>query len=102
MSDPSTSRAESLEAAKLIATMFGDKSTLEAIEDGREFKWFPQQDIAVYELALSQYLLGLIYAGKDWRLQQRTFDSLPPEVQRHFRVKNQADQEQAAQEQADD
>jgi hypothetical protein len=102
MSNPSVSRAEHLEAATFLATMLGDRSMLEAIEDGREFQWFPQQDILVYELALSQYLLGLICADKDWRLQQRTFDALPPEVQRHFRVKNLADQEQPAQEQADD
>jgi hypothetical protein len=96
MSNPSASRAEHLEAATFLATMLGDMSMLEAIEDGREFEWFPQQDITAYELALSQYLLGMLNAGRDWRLQQCTFDALPPEVQRHFRVKKQADQEQAA------
>jgi hypothetical protein len=95
MSDSSTSHAKERQTLKLMAAIFGGRSMVEAIEDGREFDWFPQQDIAVYELALSQYLLGLIYADKDWRLQQRTFDALPPEVQRHFRVKNLAAQEQA-------
>jgi hypothetical protein len=95
MSDSSANHAKEQQTLKLMAAMFGGRPMVEAIEDGREFDWFPQQDIAVYELALSQYLLCLIYADKDWRLQQRTFDVLPPEVQRHFRVKNLADREQS-------
>jgi hypothetical protein len=94
MSDSSTSQDIELQTAKFLAAMIGDKSMLEAIEDGREFQWFPQEDILVYELAASQYLLGLMHSNKDWRLQQRIFDALPPDVQRHFRVKSLATQEQ--------
>lgn len=96
MFDSSTSQDSGLRAAKFLAAIIGGKSALEAIEDGRKFRWFPQEDISVYELAVSQYLLGLMYGNSDWRLQQRTFDAMPPEVQRHFRVKSLATQEPTA------
>jgi hypothetical protein len=86
MSNPSISTSDELGVVKFLATALGESSMLEAIEDGRKFQWYPLQDISIHELAMSQYLLGLIFNGKDLRLQQRTFDALPVEVQRHFLV----------------
>jgi hypothetical protein len=86
MSSPLLSTSDELKVVKFLANALGDSSILEAIEDGRQFRWYPLQDISIHELAMSQYLLGLIFNGKDLRLQQRTFDALPAGVQRHFLV----------------
>jgi hypothetical protein len=72
--------------ANFFAHFFGDTSLQEALEDGRSFKYRPEPDITTYELALCMYLL-MVKAGKgSLRDEQKIYDQLPTEAQRHFAV----------------
>ena len=64
--------------------MLGDSSFKEALKDGRRFAYRPQKDITVWELSLCIHLVMRNNASQ--RQQQLTYDQLPPEAQRHFRV----------------
>jgi len=54
--------------------------------DGRSFKYRPQPDITTYELALCMYLLMVQAWNKSLRNEQKVYDQLPTEAQRHFVV----------------
>ena len=70
-----------------LATIFGDTSAQEALDDGRQFTYKPQPDITTFELALCLYLLiTQVSANRTLRDEQKTFDLLPPKAQRHFIV----------------
>jgi hypothetical protein len=72
--------------ANFFAHFFGDTSLQEALDDGRSFKYHPEPDITTYELALCMYLL-MVKAGKgSLRDEQKIYDQMPPEAQRHFVV----------------
>ena len=86
MTDSTASRKEQLEAAKFIATMLGSTSLLDALEDGRTFRWMPQRDITTFELALCQFLAPLVISGRNWDAHHKIYDVLPVEAQRHFCV----------------
>ena len=86
MTDSTPSRNEQLEVAKFIATFLGSTSMLDALEDGRTFRWMPQSDITTYELALCQFLAPLVVLGQNWDAHRKIYDALPVEAQRHFRV----------------
>jgi hypothetical protein len=78
---------ETQAAAKFFATFLGDTSLQEALEDGRSFKYKPQPDITTYELALCMYLLIVQAWNNSLRNEQKVYDMLPAEAQRHFTVK---------------
>jgi hypothetical protein len=80
---------ESIErsAANFFARFFGDTSLLDALEDGRSFRYEPKPDITTYELALCMYLLIVQAWNKPLRDEQKIYDQLPAEAQRHFVVK---------------
>ena len=73
-------------AANFFANFLGDTSLLEALEDGRSFKYKPQPDITTYELSLCMYLLMVQAWNKSLRDEQKIYDQLPSSVQRHFEV----------------
>ncbi len=73
-------------AANFFAHFFGDASLQEALEDGRSFKYRPQPDITTYELSLCMYLLMIQAWNKSLRDEQKVYDQLPIEAQRHFAV----------------
>lgn len=73
-------------AANFFANFLGDTSLLEALEDGRSFKYKPQPDITTYELSLCMYLLIAKTWNKSLRDEQKIYDQLPSSVQRHFEV----------------
>ena len=73
-------------AARFFANFLGDSSLLEAIEDGRGFKYHPQPDITAYELSLCMYLLMVKAWSRPLKEEQDIYDELPPEAQRHFEV----------------
>lgn len=73
-------------AANFFANFLGDTSLLEALEDGRSFKYKPQPDITTYELSLCMYLLIAKTWNKSLRNEQKIYDQLPSSVQRHFEV----------------
>jgi len=83
-----TEDTKSLErsAANFFANFLGDTSLLEALEDGRSFKYQPQPDITTYELSLCMYLLMVQAWNRSLRDEQTIYDQLPPEAQRHFQV----------------
>lgn len=73
--------------AHFFSAFFGNTDFLEAIEDGRAFKYRPQPDITTYELSLCIYMImAKIAAGSNTRAEQTIYDLLPPEAQRHFTV----------------
>ncbi len=78
----STDRA----TANFFAHFFGDTSLQEALEDGRSFKYRPEPDITTYELALCMYLLMVKMGKGTLRDEQKIYDQMPPEAQRHFVV----------------
>ena len=78
----STDRA----TANFFAHFFGDTSLQEALEDGRSFKYQPQPDITTYELSLCMYLLIAKLGNGSIRDEQKIYDRLPTEAQRHFVV----------------
>jgi hypothetical protein len=74
-------------AAKFFANFLGDASLLEALEDGRGFRYEPKPDITTYELALCVYLLiAQVSPDGGLRAQQKIYDLLPATAQRHFKV----------------
>lgn len=73
-------------AAEFFANFLGDSSYLEAIKDGRGFKYRPQPDITTYELSLCMYLLMVKAWSRPLKEEQDIYDKLPPEAQRHFEV----------------
>lgn len=73
-------------AAEFFANFLGDSSYLEAIKDGRGFKYRPQPDITTYELSLCMYLLMVKAWSRPLKDEQDIYDKLPPEAQRHFEV----------------
>jgi hypothetical protein len=74
-------------AAEFFANFLGDTSYLEAIKDGRGFKYHPRPDITTYELSLCMYLLtAQISQYSSLRDQQKIYDLLPEFAQRHFQV----------------
>jgi len=73
-------------AANFFANFLGDPSLLEALEDGRSFKYKPQPDISTYELSLCMYLLMVQAWNKSLRDEQKIYDQLPKSAQRHFQV----------------
>lgn len=78
---------ETQAAAKFFATFLGDTSFQEALEDGRSFTYKPQPDITTYELALCMYLISTrLSSMATLRDEQKIYDALPAEVQRHFVV----------------
>ena len=83
-----TEDTKSLErtAANFFANFLGDTSLLEALEDGRSFKYQPRPDITTYELSLCMYLLMVQAWNRSLRDEQTIYDQLPPEAQRHFQV----------------
>ena len=83
-----TEDTKSLErtAADFFANFLGDTSLLEALEDGRHFKYQPQPDITAYELSICMYLLMVQAWNRSLRDEQTIYDQLPPEAQRHFQV----------------
>ncbi len=72
--------------ANFFAHFFGDTSLQEALEDGRSFKYRPEPDITTYELSLCLYLLMVKIGEGTLRDEQKIYDQLPPEAQRHFVV----------------
>lgn len=73
--------------ANFFANFLGDTSLQEALEDGRSFTYKPQPDITTYELALCMYLISTILSSSTTlRDEQKIYDALPAEVQRHFVV----------------
>ena len=74
------------DTANLWASFFGYTSPQEALEDGRSFKYRPQPDITTYELSLCMYLLMVQAWNKSPRDEQKVYDQLPTEAQRHFLV----------------
>lgn len=79
---PSADRA----TANFFAHFFGDTSLQDALEDGRSFKYRPQLDITTYELSLCMYLLMVQACNNSLRDEQKVYDRLPAEAQRHFAV----------------
>lgn len=78
--------------ANFFAHFFGDTSLQEALEDGRSFTYKPQPDITTYELALCMYLVSArMSSNATLRDEQKIYDALPAEVQRHFVVKREGD-----------
>ena len=74
-------------AANFFANFLGDPSLLEALEDGRGFRYEPKPDITTYELALCVYLLiAQISPNGSLRAQQKIYDLLPESAQRHFQI----------------
>ena len=73
-------------SANFFAHFFGDTSLQEALDDGRSFKYRPQPDITTYELSLCMYLLIVQAWNKSLRDEQKIYDQLPTEAQRHFAV----------------
>lgn len=74
-------------AASFFADFLGDASLLEALEDGRGFRYEPRPDITTYELALCVYLLvAQVSPNGGLRAQQKIYDLLPESAQRHFKV----------------
>jgi len=74
-------------AADFFADFLGDTSLRESLDDGRQFLWKPQSDITAYELSLCMYLLiEKASANSSLRNEQKVYDSLPAEAQRHFAV----------------
>jgi hypothetical protein len=72
--------------ANLFAHFFGDTSLKDALEDGRSFKYRPQPDITTYKLSLCMYLLMAKLGNGSIRDEQKIYDRLPTEAQRHFVV----------------
>ena len=72
--------------ANFFAHFFGDTSLQEALKDGRSFKYRPEPDITTYELSLCLYLLMVKIGEGTLRDEQKIYDQLPPEAQRHFVV----------------
>lgn len=72
--------------ANFFSHFFGGTSLQEALEDGRIFKYRPQPDITTYELSLCMYLLMVQAWNKSLRDEQKVYDQLPIEAQRHFLV----------------
>ncbi len=72
--------------ANFFAHFFGDTSLQEALEDGRSFKYRPEPDITTYELSLCLYLLMVKIGEGTLRDEQKIYDHLPAEAQRHFVV----------------
>lgn len=83
MTDP---KAAERATANFFATFLGDTSLQEALEDGRSFKYQPKPDITTYELSLCVYLLMVQSWNKSLRDEQKVYDQLPTEAQRHFVV----------------
>lgn len=74
-------------AANFFANFLGDTSLLEALEDGRGFRYEPKPDITTYELALCMYLLiAQVSPNGGLRAQQKIYDLLPESAQRHFTI----------------
>lgn len=74
-------------AANFFANFLGDTSLLEALEDGRGFRYEPKPDITTYELALCMYLLiAQVSPNGGLRAQQKIYDLLPEGTKRHFEV----------------
>jgi hypothetical protein len=77
--------SEQRAVADFFANFLGDTTLREALQDGRQFVYKPQPDITTYELALCVYLIAeTLSANGSLRSQQKTYDLLPPEAQRHF------------------
>ena len=73
--------------ANFFAHFFGDTSLQEALEDGRSFTYKPQPDVTTYELALCMYLISTrLSSSATLRDEQKIYDALPAEAQRHFVV----------------
>jgi hypothetical protein len=77
---------EARATANFFDHFFGDTSLQEALEDGRSFKYRPEPDITTYELALCVYLLMVKIGKGSLRDEQKIYDQLPTEAQRHFVV----------------
>jgi hypothetical protein len=74
------------EASRFMAEMLGNTELIQALDDGRHFRWRPRTDITTYELAVCQFLIPMVINGEHWEMQHKVYDKLPIQAQRHFHV----------------
>lgn len=68
-----------------LSSLF-NSAMLEAIEDGRQFRYNPKSDINTVELAVCLPLAILTITGQKFEVHAKIYDAMTPECQRHFKV----------------
>ena len=78
----------SSESVKFLAQLFGNQELVDAIDDGRQFRWAAKNGITTEELAICLPLAVMTITGQNFQVWARIYDLMPSNCQRHFTVIN--------------